>query len=196
MEDLSKLRRKVRSADATRLPERSKNQRAKMCGARWVFLEIESSAGSGARWRKKGSSNRREQNDDGSGRGYCREPDIKTACARMTKSSNWVSPEGSGAELSSSSKHTSMAVVDATSESTFREDVNEKWSKYARTGTATYTTVYMRETEIRGEGKLIVGSAEQFHESLVKGMVRSARENAEARESLQEVRKTGLHSSC
>lgn len=79
-----------------------------------------------------------------------------------------------------------MAVVGVTSQSTYREDMDEEWSEYARTRIATYVTVHRGMTGDSEEGKAIVGLVEPFFGKRVEDMVESTRENAKLRECRQE----------
>lgn len=80
----------------------------------------------------------------------------------MCESSKSGAPKERGADVSCSSRRTSVTVVEATGRSTNRGDTNESQKKYARAGLATYDTVHGRGAEFTDEKKVVVGLAELF----------------------------------
>lgn len=86
-----------------------------------------------------------------------------------------------------------MAVVRVTSRSTYRDEVDELWSEYARTRIATYTVMHRSDAGGRVERKVIADSAEPFCKQRVENTVRNARENAGRRTCQQSGGRTCLH---
>lgn len=74
----------------------------------------------------RGGSSRREQCSDGSGRRRRLQPETGIPFARTFQSSDSDSPRKRKAGLNVSSEQTAMSVVEATSRSTYRMDVDEK----------------------------------------------------------------------
>lgn len=66
------------------------------------------------------------------------------------------------------------------------------WDEYAEAEPATYITVHRKDTEDRRVGKVIVGSAEPFHEQRVENVIESTLENTERRKFPQRGKKTSL----
>lgn len=85
-----------------------------------------------------------------------------------------------------------MAVVESTSQSTFRKDMDEKRTKYARTKTATCIIVGMERKAGAGGENVTRGSAEPFPGQCVENTVKGSGENAEPRESRERERKKFL----
>lgn len=77
----------------------------------------------------RSSSSRREHGGEGSNRGGCCEPDIGTATATMSESSDSDSPMERRARISFRSEHPLTAFVEATSYSTYWGSVDEKWNE-------------------------------------------------------------------
>lgn len=65
--------------------------------------------------KKRGRPGQRELGRDGSGKEGCREPDVRTATAETSESSDFDSLKERSARLVSSSKHSPTAVVEVTS---------------------------------------------------------------------------------
>lgn len=75
-----------------------------------------------------------------------------------------------------------MAVVEATSLYTYREDMGKNCKEYARTETATYIIVHWTRTPGSRERMETMGSLEAPCRLGVEGIIRSARKNSEPRE--------------
>lgn len=115
------------------------------------------------------------------------------AFARFSESVNSNSSRERNAKVSFSSKRPPMAVVEAASQSTCTEEIDEKRNEYARPVTSTYITALKRATASSERGRVIVSLAEPFHGQQVENMVRGARGNAKPREPRQERRTTSLY---
>lgn len=70
--------------------------------------------------------NRREQGGDESGRGGCRAPDTKIAFARVSESASVDGPKEKNGRVGFGSVRLSIAVLDVSSRSKYREDRDKK----------------------------------------------------------------------
>lgn len=84
--------------------------------------------------------------------------------------------------MSISGEYPPMTVVEALSQSTYREDMDERGNEYARTGIATYTIVHRKRIRASKEGAMLVVSAKSFSGQGVGNMVGSGRENSKPRD--------------
>lgn len=71
-------------------------------------------------------------------------------------------------KIDSSSERPSMAVVEATSRSTYRGNMDAKCNEYARTSIASYISVRRMGTGGSAEAKVIAGSAKPFSKQRVQ----------------------------
>lgn len=115
------------------------------------------------------------------------------AFAEASESSDSDSPKERDGKISFSSEHPFMAVVEVPSRSTYRDDMDEVWNAYARTGNATHIILQKERTEDSGQEKVIVGSEETFHGQRVENIAGSAGKSAEPQECGQGGRKACLH---
>lgn len=63
----------------------------------------------------------------------------------MSESLDWDSSKEGGDRICSSSEHCPMAEMEAMSQSTYTEDINQKWNEYAGAGIDTYIALHRRK---------------------------------------------------
>lgn len=85
-----------------------------------------------------------------------------------------------------------MAVMEVACRFTRRQDMDEKWKEYPRSGIATYIIVQREETEESAKRKVVADSTEPFRRQRVEKKIENARENAEPQKCRQKGRKTCL----
>lgn len=81
----------------------------------------------------------------------------------MFESSDAESPRERCGRVGSSSKHSPMALVEATSRSTYKKNMDENWNEYSQTRIATYIIVHRGGRGDSGKEKATVSWEEPFH---------------------------------
>lgn len=124
--------------------------------------------GTEGRTERRSGSIRRDHGGEGSAREGFPKPDIAISFTGISESPVFDSPRGSGVPERLCSEHSPKAAVEVTTRSTNKKNMDKKWKKYARAGSTTYITVHREKTGGRGNGKVIVGSAEPFLGSMCR----------------------------
>lgn len=162
----------------------------------WFSLAPESCTGGKLKKKRRGGLSRREQGVDGSGRGRCRERDVRAAYEKMSESMDSESQKEKSGRVTFNSYFPQMAAVRVTSRSTHSKDMNKKWNEYGRTGSATHIIMLKQGTVGIRERKKVVRSAEPFREQDGRNAVENARKTAEQQGCRQRERMTCLHGFC